>query len=152
MQSQEKQEDKKTGIDFRNIRPGNFTYNPAKCKDGSFNQLRFEIGDTFVDGEEACSLLSDEEYQAIIDHSPTWKAAKIEVLKQLLLMFAYEVDYTIDGLSVKLQDRYNRFKKLYDDLINEDALPEVSENAFGPNKKAPHYFYYGMLENPGKFQ
>lgn len=140
-----------TGYDFRRKRPGTYSYNPKKIMDGDFNQMRFEIGDVYVDGDETCSFLSDEEYQAIIDNSSSWKSAKIAILKQILFLFLYEVDYTIDGLSVKMSDRYNRFKKLLDELEKGTEVPSVDDSLIGVNGKGGHYFYYGMLENPRKF-
>ncbi len=140
-----------TGIDFRRRRPGTYSYNPKKIRDKSFNQMRFEIGDIYVDGDVDCSFLSDEEYQAIIEDSSSWKAAKIAILKQILFLFLYEVDYTIDGLSVKLSDRYNRFKKLLDELEKGTEVPSVDDSLIGVTGKGGHYFYYGMLENPRKF-
>lgn len=135
-------------LDLREKRPGTYSYDPSKINDNSFNQMRFEIGDVYVDDSANTSLLSDEEYVAIIESSKNWKAAKIKILKQILLMFAYEVDYTIDGFSLKLSDRYNRFKKMLEDLLHEDALPIVNDKFI--SSKGGHYFYYGMLENPRK--
>lgn len=143
--------DPELGIDFRRRRPGTYSYNPKKIMDKDFNQMRFEIGDVYVDGDAECSFLSDEEYQAIIESSSSWKNAKIAILKQILFLFLYEVDYTIDGLSVKLSDRYNRFKRLLDELESESAVPSIEDSLIGISGKGGHYFYYGMLENPRKF-
>lgn len=138
-------------IDFRLTRPGTFSYDPAKIDDGNLNQMRFEIGDTYVGLSANCSVLCDEEYSVLIANAGSWREAKITILKKILWIFAYEVDYTIDGLSLKLSDRYNRFKKMLDDLLAEDALPGVADGLIGANGIGGHYFHYGMLENPRKF-
>lgn len=134
-------------------RPGTFSYDPTKAMDGSFNQMRSEIGDTYVDGEETCSLLSDEEYTAIIENSDSWREAKIQIVRRLLWLFLYEVDFTIDGLSLKLSERYNRLKALLKDLESgaEEAVPLMAEGLPIDDGNGGHYFYLGMLENPNKY-
>lgn len=134
-------------------RPGTFSFDPSKAMDGSFNQMRSEIGDVYVDGEECCSLLSDEEYTAIIEKSDSWKEAKIQIVRRLLWLFLYEVDFTIDGLSLKLSDRYNRLKALLKALESgeAEAVPMMAEGLPIDDGNGGHYFYLGMLENPNKF-
>lgn len=135
-------------LEIKEKRAGTFSYDPSKIRDKSVNQMRFELSDVYVDDEVNTCMLSDEEYKAIIDDSKSWKEAKIAILKQIIFMFSLEVDYTIDGLSLKLSDRYNRFKKMLDDLLKEDALPLVDDSLLSGG--GGHYFYYGMLENPRK--
>lgn len=137
-------------LDFRTTRPGTFSYDPSRIDDKNVNQMRFEIGDTYTGYSANCSVLSDEEYAVLISNAKDWKSAKIAILKKILWIFAYEVDYTIDGLSLKLSDRFNRFKKILDDLLAEDTLPSVDDSLLRAGRGG-HYFHYGMLENYRKF-
>ena len=139
-----------------------YTYDPSQVMDGGLNQMRFELGDTELEphfctagdkpdphSEYAAAVMSDQSYIAIIENSASWKEAKIRCLRHLLMLFMYQVDYSIDGLSEKLSDRYNKLKKMLDGLLRGDDLPKAG----GLNKwgKGPHIFHYGMFENPRKW-
>lgn len=43
-----------------------YTYNPEKIGEQGVDRMRFELGDTMVEGAEETSALSNEEYTAII--------------------------------------------------------------------------------------
>ena len=43
-----------------------YTYNPEKIGEPGVDRMRFEIGDTMVEGEQETSALCNEEYEAII--------------------------------------------------------------------------------------
>ena len=43
-----------------------YTYDPLKIKDRGKDQMRFEIGDTLVDGGADTCALSDEEYEGML--------------------------------------------------------------------------------------
>lgn len=138
-----------------------YSYDPTEITDNGVNQMRFELGDTDVSDvildEVHChglshSLICDEEYEAIIGSSSSWKNAKIKLLKHMVMQMAYDVDkFTIDGLSIDWSGRYNRFKKMLDDMEASDNLPSVDKTVIGPNGRGKHYFYDGMLRNPRKF-
>ena len=43
-----------------------YTYNPEKIGEQGVDRMRFELGDTMVEGEQETSALCNEEYEAII--------------------------------------------------------------------------------------
>ena len=49
---------------------GNYTYNPAEIKDKTVSRMRFELGDTMVEGNSDTAALTDEEIQVAIDSYP----------------------------------------------------------------------------------
>ena len=53
----------------------NYSYNPLEIGQNSVSRARFELGDTMVEGGAETCMLSDEEYAAILDANPKWKAA-----------------------------------------------------------------------------
>ena len=57
-----------------------YTYNPEKIGEQGVDRMRFELGDTMVEGAEETSALSNEEYTAIIAAKKTWKRAKLAAL------------------------------------------------------------------------
>lgn len=135
-------------------RPDNrtFSYDPSQVMDGSVNQMRFELGDTELEAHTgyASAVMSDEEYRAIIEGSSGWRQAKIRCIRYLLMLFLYQVDYSIDGLSEKMSDRYNRLKGMLDSLLKSDNLPKAG--GLDRQGRGPHIFHYGMLENPWKWR
>ena len=44
-----------------------YSYDPVKIGSPGVDRMRFEIGDTMVEGEQETCALSDEEYKAIIE-------------------------------------------------------------------------------------
>ena len=125
-----------------------YTYDPLKIKDRGKDQMRFEIGDTLVDGGADTCALSDEEYEGMLsgitEGIMAWKKAKLSILKAILFKMSYQVDTKIDVLQYNFGDRADRWKKLYDDLKKE-----VSKTASVPVMGAevmekPPYFYAGM--------
>lgn len=125
-----------------------FSYDPTKINDAGFNQMRFELGDIETDGGSQTCAMSDEEYTTLITNAKTWKKAKIACLKSILMRFAYEVDFSIDGMSFQLSQRYDRWKAEYNALSGEEQYPVMDESLFGQDGKGDHYFYYGMCDNP----
>ncbi|MCD8195893.1 MAG: hypothetical protein LUE24_03020 [Lachnospiraceae bacterium] len=110
--------------------------------------MRFELGDTMVEGMEQTSALSDEEYNAILEAYPTkWKKAKLLCVESIMHRFAYEVDEKVGPLSLSLRERYEAWKELYDELEDEVAsasVPSANRKAISGN----HYFREGMHDNP----
>ena len=43
-----------------------YTYDPSKIQENGKDRMRFELGDTMVEGEAETCALSDEEYTAIL--------------------------------------------------------------------------------------
>ena len=58
---------------------GTYTYDPSQIS-GGVNRMRFELGDTIVEGGKATAALCDEEYAQMISEHPTnWKRAKLKL-------------------------------------------------------------------------
>lgn len=130
-----------------------YTYDPSKMQDGGKDQMRFELQDIAVGGAQETCVLSDQEYDAILEKTMeeggSWKTAKYKCLKAIVMRMAYEVDFSADGLSMSLSKRYDRWKAMKDELEAEMQWPTANPMALGKN--APdggHYFYNGMNDNP----
>ena len=94
-----------------------YTYDPAKITENGKDRMRFELGDTMVEGGAETCALTDEEYNAIIGHYPSkWKKAKLELLRSIMHRFAYEVNTTVGPLSLQLRGRFEAWKTLSDEL------------------------------------
>ena len=130
-----------------------YSYDPTKITDNGVDQMRFELGDTVVDIEGVSSPLCDEEYTAILDkYGQSWRKAKLKCLEAIVMKFSYEVNTSVGGLSYSLDQRFERWKKMYDAAKKEEAamggLPLVGcPDAISG---AP-YFYNDMQANIRKF-
>ncbi|HCI73124.1 MAG TPA: hypothetical protein DHV42_01105, partial [Lachnospiraceae bacterium] len=83
-----------------------YTYDPEKIPENGMDRMRFELGDTAVEGYGLTAALSDEEYHAAIAmHPDSWKRAKLACLRSICMRFAYEVDTKEGPLSFALSDR-----------------------------------------------
>lgn len=122
-----------------------YTYDPTKIAEGGKDQMRFELGDTMVEGGPDTCALSDAEYTAIIEATPRWKKAKLRCIESILFRFSYEVDTKVGALSLSLSQRLEAWRKLRDELKAEveTAAPIASPQAI----RGPHYFHSGMMEN-----
>lgn len=122
-----------------------YTYDPTKIAEGGKDQMRFELGDTMVEGGPDTCALNDAEYTAIIEATPRWKKAKLRCIESILFRFSYEVDTKVGALSLSLSQRLEAWKKLRDELKAEveTAAPIANPQAI----KGPHYFHAGMMEN-----
>lgn len=125
-----------------------YTYDPAKISENGKDRMRFELGDTMVEGGADTCALTDEEYSAIMDIYPSkWRKAKLELLRSIMHRFAYEVNTTVGPLSLQLRGRFDAWKALYDELskeISKMAAPSMSRSI----TDKPPYFYEGMHNNP----
>jgi len=138
-----------------------YTYDPHKIKGRGKDQMRFELGDTLVDGGAETCALADEEYAGILYYEDeesgikytlkpgrkAWLFAKLYVLEAIMFKLSYQVDTKIDALSYGLGKRAEHWKNLYE-MIRQQILA-----SFGlpfMNAKAQHkppYFHTGMNEN-----
>jgi len=134
----------------------NYSYDPSKITEGGMDQMRFELGDTVVYMDGIVSPLCDEEYNAILaKHGKNWRKAKLLCLEAICMKLSYEVNTSIDGLSYSLNERYDRFKKMRDDLKKELAAIGGVPVAGNPASLSPHggtpYYYNDMHTNRRKF-
>lgn len=128
-----------------------YNYNPEKIVEYGKDRMRFELGDTMVEGKSATSALTDEEIEAALEiHSGRWKAAKLMLLESICRRFAYEVDTKTGPLSLSLHDRAKLWREDYEKLKKEVDAESISVPKYGggngkPSK--PPYFYTGMHRN-----
>lgn len=133
-----------------------YTYDPSKITENGLDQMRFELGDTVVDMEAITSPLCDEEYNAILEkYGDSWKKAKLKCLEAIVMKLSYEVNTSVAGLSYSLSERYERWKKMYDDAKKEAAAKANVPRVGNPGSLMPHggtpYFYNDMQANHRKF-
>lgn len=127
---------------------GTYTYDPTKIGTQGKDRMRFELGDTEVDGEGQVAALSDEEYEAVLSaYSGKWKRAKLACVESVMRRFSYEVDEKVGPLSLSLRERYESWKAMYDQLKSEIAgvsVPSANAQAIAGDK----YFREGLHNNP----
>ena len=133
-----------------------FTYDPTRITEQGVDQMRFELGDTVVDMEAITSPLCDEEYAAIINtYGKSWRKAKLKCLEAIVMKLSYEVDTSVGGLSYSLNQRYDRWKAMYDEAKKEAKAIANLPRAGHPGSLSPHggtpYFYNDMQANLRKF-
>lgn len=128
---------------------GGYTYDPGKMRELGKDRMRFELGDTMVEGLSDTTALTDEEIQAAIETYPkSWKKAKLMLLESLCRRFAYEVDTKTGPLQLYMQERAKLWRTDYEKLKKEVSIESCSGLKFGNaihNK--PPYFYTGMQQN-----
>ena len=128
---------------------GTYTYNTGNLKELGKDRMRFELGDTMVEGLSDTTALTDEEIQASIEAYPgSWKRAKLMLLESLCRRFAYEVDTKTGPLWLYMQERAKLWREDYDKLKKEVSAESCSIPQFvnGEHQKPP-YFYTGMQQN-----
>lgn len=130
-----------------------YTYNVRNLNSNSVDQMRFELGDTSIDGKDKTSALCDEEYAAMIEKAfnidnKGWKWAKFLCLEAIMMRLSYEVDYQTDSISFSLSQRYKNWKQMYDEekKLNKSTIPSFNLGANNINSNA--YFKLGMQRNP----
>lgn len=128
-----------------------YTYDPAKITEAGKDRMRFELGDTMVEGGSDTSALADEEYQAVLETYPhRWKIAKLKLLESICRRFAYEPDTRTGPLSFSFGDRAKLWRDDYEALKKDLEKSAVTVPVYGadPNgrKKNP-YFRSGMMQN-----
>ena len=129
-----------------------YNYDPTKIRKRGKDQMRFELGDTFVDGGADTCALSDEEYNAMLEGLKPgklpWLLAKLFILEAILFKLSYQVNTKIDGLSYALGDRAELWKELYEkvraEILANTGVPTMAESAM----RKPPYFYTAMDDNP----
>ena len=130
-----------------------YSYDPTKITEGGLDQMRFELGDTVVDIDGVSSPLCDEEYTAILDkYGQSWRKAKLKCLEAIVMKFSYEVNTSVGGLSYSLDQRFERWKKMYDAAKKEEAAMGGLPLVGCPDAiSGEPYFYNDMQANLRKF-
>lgn len=126
-----------------------YSYDPTKIKEPGVYRMRFELGDTMVEGGAETSALADAEIEAVLEMYPKkWKRAKLALLESICRRFAYEPDTKSGPVSFSLGDRAKLWREDYEKLKKEVALESCSvpASASGGSSKPP-YFYTGMHRN-----
>ena len=67
---------------------GAYSYDPGKLSERGKDLMRFELGDTMVEGKEKTCALTDEEYTAILEMHKNWKRAKLACLETIFRRFS----------------------------------------------------------------
>ena len=126
-----------------------YFYNPEMLKYNGKDRMRFELGDTQIDGGADTCALCDEEYEALIEGAKDWRRAKIECLKAIVARFAMMVDFHAGGMSIEFTRRYERYQAMLDKLEKEGQRISVNPASLGAGSAdGGHYFRLGMLNNP----
>lgn len=128
-----------------------YTYDPTQIRKRGKDQMRFEVGDTLIEGGAETCVLADEEYEAIIadikEGKKAWLFAKLAVLEAILFKLSYAVNTKIDVLTYNFGDRAAQWKTLYDQIkaqiLATMSVPIMDASA----EKKPPYFHTGMEEN-----
>lgn len=127
---------------------GAYTYDPRNIGEFGKDRMRFELGDTMVEGFSDTTALTDEEILAIIEAYSSWKKAKLMLLESLCRRFAYEVDTKTGPLQLNMQERAKLWRADYEKLKKEVAVESFGVPQFkdGAQSKPP-YFFTGMQQN-----
>ena len=128
-----------------------YTYDPLKISERGKDRMRFELGDTYVDGGAETSALADEEYESVLyglkPERRAWMFAMLYCLEAIMFKLSYQVDTKIDVLSYGLGARAQLWQALYDkirkQILTSVGLPTM--DACAMNK--PYYFYTDMQTN-----
>lgn len=131
-----------------------YTYDPACIAEPGKDRMRFELGDTMVEGKERTTALTDEEISAVLGMFKIprqWKRAKLACLESICRRFAYEPDTKEGPISFSLGERAKLWREDYEKLKAEVTKGSVSIGAIIENtSNKPPYFYTGMMENNPK--
>ena len=126
-----------------------YSYNPALMSENKIYQMRLELGDTVFAPAELTAALSDEEYRYIIDSTKSWKKAKMRCLDTILMRFAHQVDFSMEGLSYSFSQRVDFWKRLKDELKKETSTAVPTANPLSLNGciGGEPYFHFDMQAN-----
>lgn len=128
-----------------------YTYEPEKISENGKDRMRFELGDTMVEGGADTSALADAEITAALEMYPgKWKRAKLALLESICRRFAYEPDTKTGPLSFSFGERAKQWREDYEKLKKEVANGCASVPRFGvgiDRREKQPYFHIGMMEN-----
>ena len=124
-----------------------WSYDPDQLKTASIHRMRFELGDTTFEPPELTAALCDEEYQAMMDGSPSWKAAKIACLRGILMKYAHQTDVSVNGISYSFAKRVDFWKGLLEELERKNGTAVPRGRSSGSSRDGGHYFHKNMHRN-----
>ncbi len=124
-----------------------YSYNPSNLGENGVDLMRFELGDTMVEGKEKTCALCDEEYRAIISRNKKWKKAKLACIESIFRRFSYEPDTTTGSLHYAFGNRAKLWQEEYKTLKKELSQEGISAGAVALQESSgkPPYFYTGMM-------
>lgn len=128
---------------------GTYEYDPTKLKENGKDLMRFQLGDTMVEGKEDTCALCDEEYEAILSMYPdSWDHAKLACIESIFRRFSYEPDTTTGPVTLKFGDRaklwQDEYKRLKEELEASDLDPMAVDANICQIHRDP-YFRLGMM-------
>jgi len=128
-----------------------YEYEPSNIIYFGKDRMRFELGDTLVEGKEETSALTDEEIEAILEiYQDSWKRAKLALLENIFRRFAYEPDTKTGPLSFAFEGRAKLWRDDYERLKKEMKVLSIAiPNGLSGKDKKPPCFYTGMQRNGG---
>lgn len=128
---------------------GAYTYDPGKVMEMGKDRMRFELGDTMVEGGSATTALTDQEIQAALGTYPkSWKRAKLMLMESIFRRFSYEADTRTGPLTLSLQERAKMWKSEYETLKKEISVEACNvPGAYSGGSRKPPYFFSGMHGN-----
>lgn len=128
-----------------------YEYDPALISEPGKDRMRFELGDTMVEGGPETSALCDEEYLAVLERYPRkWNRAKLACLESICRRFAYEPDTATGPLSFEFGARAKLWREDYEKLKKElgDEGTTVPPYGLTPcGRRKPPYFHTDMMPN-----
>lgn len=126
-----------------------YEYDPSKLTENGKDLMRFQLGDTMVEGKQETCALCDEEYNACLAMYPkSWKRAKLACLETIFRRFSYEVNTTDGPVTLQYGERAKLWKEEYAKLKAELDAANVSPEAIAKNGCDTHrdpYFRLGMM-------
>ena len=131
-----------------------YTYEPAQIAVDGVSRMRFELGDTLVEGGAETAYLSDQEITVITAAAMNWLDAKLRLARGVYHKLAYEVSTRVGPVSFDLQQRAERWKTIVEELelqaAQEGGISDAAVSAIknGMGKRADTYFRTGMQQNP----
>ena len=126
-----------------------YSYKPELLGKDPLYQMRLELGDTTLAPGELTAALSDEEYRCILKTTKNWKKAKLKCLEAILMRFAHQVDFSMDGISYSFSQRVEFWKQLRDELKKSASMgvPTADPLALNGGLGGEPYFYNDMHAN-----
>jgi len=127
---------------------GTYTYEPEKISENGKDRMRFELGDTMVEGGAETSALTNEEYDVVLSMfklPKQWKKAKLACLESICRRFAYEPDTKTGPLSFSFGERAKLWREDYNSLKEDIKKNSISVPSLGESENKSPYFYTGMM-------